>query len=289
MSGIAALNTTPLAELLAVADTKWVLGHWYIKVMHNGRSVGDFTSLAGIVQEELGQTRSMFRYIEDEANLASGYLEHGREANEIRSMHILDRPPTGWGDFIVTMALAESASLSLCEAIADQLSPEDELNGLLKKIFQEEYFHELLSRGWLQTLAGLDLAGAQAALNGETGRLVGAFQWFGWEGGGGNGSGSLSKAARMKCEKKILSMLSEGGTCDTGAVTEAAENARRMKADGWDEVRHRPSTTAIPAALWEFMVPTSAAALLARRPRDIAFDDDFSTAGKDFDEYVQEG
>lgn len=286
--GTDALNDAPLPDLLAVADSKWVLGHWYIKVMHNGRSVADFASLAGIIQEELGQTRSLFRYIENKANLEPGCLEHGRDVRDIRSMQVLDRPPLGWGDFIMTMAIVEAATLSVGEAISQQLSPTDELNGLLRKIFQEEYFHELLSRGWLKTLSGADLDGALAALNADSGRLVAAFAWFGPALDGGNGSGLVWSASRSAFAAKMKSLISEIAPDRAGAVAAAEDSARKMKAN-WDATRHRPQNSVIPATLWEFMVPTSKAALLARRPRDIAFDDDFSTAGKDFDEYVEEG
>lgn len=279
--GIDALGRTPLADLLAVADTKWVLGHWYIKVMHNGRSVADFSSLAGIVQEELGQTRSIFRYLEEAAELQPGTLEHGREAHEIRSMHVLDRPPSGWGDFIATMAVAELATLSLCDVIAERLTPEEELRGLLDKVFQEEYFHELLVRGWLQTLTGDDLTASRAALSGD--RLVGAFAWF------GQGGGPVFDAARSGFETRLRDVLGESGVGDGEVVAKALDQAQRTAWDRWDGLRQRPSDTALPTELWEFMVPTSEAALMARRPRDVALEDDFSTAGKSFDEYVQEG
>ena len=35
-----------LGELLCISDSKWVLGHWYVKVIPNGRSVPDFSSMA---------------------------------------------------------------------------------------------------------------------------------------------------------------------------------------------------------------------------------------------------
>jgi len=36
------------ADLLCIADSNWVLGHWYTNCMLNGRELTDFTSMAGI-------------------------------------------------------------------------------------------------------------------------------------------------------------------------------------------------------------------------------------------------
>ena len=38
-------------ELLCVADSKWVLGHWYIKLIQNGRSLTDFNAFAAMAQD----------------------------------------------------------------------------------------------------------------------------------------------------------------------------------------------------------------------------------------------
>ena len=44
-------------------------------------------------------------------------------------------------------------------------------------------------------------------------------------------------------------------------------------ATDWDAERRRPIGSALPAGLWEFMVPTSDEAQLARRPLAISVED----------------
>ena len=66
-----------IGEMLCIADTDWVLGHWYIKVMLNGRSLTDCSAFAGMAQDTLGHTRAMFRYLEDELDLPEHQLECG--------------------------------------------------------------------------------------------------------------------------------------------------------------------------------------------------------------------
>ena len=43
--------------------------------------------------------------------------------------------------------------------------------------------------------------------------------------------------------------------------------------ENWDSERRRPQGSSMPAELWEFMVPTSEAAKLARRPLAVSIED----------------
>ena len=72
-----------IADMLCIADTDWVLGHWYIKVMLNGRSLTDCTAFAGMAQDTLGHTRAMFRFLEEELNLPEHQLEFGRDRDQL--------------------------------------------------------------------------------------------------------------------------------------------------------------------------------------------------------------
>ena len=80
-------------ELLCIADSSWVLGHWYINCMLNGRELTDFTSMAGIAEEKLGHARALFRFMEEYYGLPEYQLEFARQADEIHAMELLDAPP----------------------------------------------------------------------------------------------------------------------------------------------------------------------------------------------------
>ena len=82
------LKKTLINELLCLADSKWKLGHWYIKVMMNSRTLTDATSFAGMSQDELGHTRALFRMMEEVLGLPEHQLEFGRSANRIHDMHL---------------------------------------------------------------------------------------------------------------------------------------------------------------------------------------------------------
>ena len=102
-------DQTVLAEMLCLADTKWVLGHWYAKIILNGRTVPDFSSMAGMAQDELGHTRAIMNYLEQSNGLPEHQLEFGRRVDQIHNMQLLDQAPTSWADFVVTVYLAEHA------------------------------------------------------------------------------------------------------------------------------------------------------------------------------------
>ena len=75
-----------MSELICLADTEWVLGHWYIKNIKNGRSIPDFSSMAAIGQDELGHTRALFRFLEDFRDLPEFQLEFGRSADQVHNL-----------------------------------------------------------------------------------------------------------------------------------------------------------------------------------------------------------
>ena len=80
------------ADLLCIADSNWVLGHWYTNCMLNGRELTDFTSMAGIAEDKLGHVRAVFRFMEEHFDLPEYQLEFGRDASQIHSCLLYTSP-----------------------------------------------------------------------------------------------------------------------------------------------------------------------------------------------------
>ena len=136
-------------DLLAIADTKLVLGNWYAECVMNGRSLPDFAGILGMCTANYGHTRAIFQYL---AAHGRDYaeLERGRGPDDIRSMNLLDEAPKGWEDFIVSTWLAE---LSTWMMISGFLKHEDRaIAGLAKKVGEETYFHLKYAQGWLRII-----------------------------------------------------------------------------------------------------------------------------------------
>lgn len=104
-----ALNPGVEADLLAIADTKLVLGNWYAECVMNGRSLPDFAGMLGMCTANYGHTRAIYQHL---AKHGHDYvrLERGRGAEAIHAMNLLDEAPGGWEDFITTTWLAELAT-----------------------------------------------------------------------------------------------------------------------------------------------------------------------------------
>ena len=99
-------------DLLAIADTKLVLGNWYAECTMNGRSLPDFAAILGMCTANYGHTRAIYQYLAAHGH-DYDYLERGRGPEDICSSNLLDEAPAGWEDFIVSTWLAELSTWML--------------------------------------------------------------------------------------------------------------------------------------------------------------------------------
>ncbi len=244
-----------LAELLCISDTKWVLGHWYIKVIPNGHSVPDFASMAGMAQDELGQTRAMMDYLEQSFELPENQLEFGRGSDEIHNMEVLDKAPQSWGDFVVTAFLTEQAMWSALEGFVG--SSNKAVSNMCTKFAEEGYFHRLYIDGWLSAFTDEE---REDAIKAMPERLKLARQWFEF------GSEDLQKAGMRPWSAGECKEHFELGVKNLEKALQIELPETADKADNWDSRRRRPAGSAMPAGLWEYVLPTTEAAQMARRP-----------------------
>ena len=136
-------------DLLALADTKLVLGNWYAECVMNGRSLPDFAAILGMCTSNYGHTRAIYQYLAAHGHDYE-HLERGRGPKEIHSANLLDKAPTGWEDFIVSTWLAELSTWMLASGF---LNHEDRaVAGIAKKIGEETYFHLKYAQGWFQII-----------------------------------------------------------------------------------------------------------------------------------------
>ncbi|MFK7732956.1 MAG: Phenylacetic acid catabolic protein [Pseudomonadales bacterium] len=261
-----------LSEMLCLADTDWVLGHWYIKVMMNGRSLTDCSSFAGIAQNSLGHTRAMFRFLEEELNFPEHQLEFGRGVDKIHDMSMLSAPPESWGDFVVSALLAEAAIWRMLSTFKE--SSEPEISGMVKHFGKELYFHRLALHGWLKAAEDSERDNIR---NSVLERAPQVLAWFGSKEQSDNDpliqegirSSSVWDARLGFVEDTLSKFLAEFGVSDEQLSAMLGQN----NDDNWDERRRKPKDAEIPATLWEFMIPTDADTISLRRPLAVSIDD----------------
>ena len=276
MSYPAEVTAALRGELLCIADSNWVLGHWYVNCMLNGRELTDFTSMAGIAEEKLGHARALFRFMEEYYGLPEHQLEFARPADGIHSMALLDAPPENWADFILTLYLADRALWRFSATLRKgNFAP---AANLITRFGEEAYFHQLCIDGWLKALDDGERRDLAAAL---PTRLPPALQWFdGAEPDPLTAAGIRTEplaSARKRLEADVRN-LGESVPSVSGAIPAGAfDNAEPVP---WDARRRRPRGSALPPRLWESIVPTNEAAKLARRPLAVSIDDNIDLFGK---------
>lgn len=259
-----------ISELLCLADSKWKLGHWYIKVMLNSRTLTDATAFAGMSQDELGHTRALFRMMEEVLDLPEHQLEFGRSSEQLHDMELLDRPPRNRGDFYLCAFLAEAALWRFLATFKEGSLPE--LANLVTHFGKETYFHRLNIDGWFKTLTPEEIDDITDAL---AQRLPQVLPWFGHP---EQADPLLDARIRMTSMQEARSLFIEEVlnklTTQLGFDHELAAGLLDVaEHENWDSERRRPQGSSMPAELWEFMVPTSEAAKLARRPLAVSIED----------------
>ena len=259
-----------LDELLCIADSDWVLGHWYIKVMLNGRSLPDCTAFAGMGQDSLGHTRAIFRFLEDQLDLPEHQLEFGRTPEQLHDMEVLSGPPQNWGDFLVTALLAESAIWRLLSTFLD--SQHAELAGMVKHFGKELYFHRLSLEGWIAATDEEERRDMRASLRVRAPLIA---SWF-------TEVSDPDPLLRSGVRTVSMAEAGDGFRTDVVEVLTASEivGADELNAlltptatDAWDTPRRKSVGAAVPATLWEFMIPTDEDTKALRRPLTVSVDD----------------
>ena len=261
-----------ISEMLCIADTDWVLGHWYIKVMLNGRSLTDCTAFAGMAQDTLGHTRAIFRYLEEELELPEHQLEFGRDREQLHDMQMLSEPPENWGDFLVSAFLAEIAVWRMLNTFKD--SSVADVKGMVKHFGKELYFHRIGLEGWLKAADEEDRADMRTAV---VKRAPQVLAWF------DNRDRSTTDVllqemvrsnsvwdARLGFVEDSLGKLTAALGMSDEELTAIMEKAPEGE---WDPVRRRTAGTSLPDTLWEFMIPTDKVTVALRRPLAVSIDD----------------
>jgi len=263
-------NNALKSELLCIADSKWVLGHWYIKVMMNARTLNDATAFAAMSADELGHTRALFRYMEQVFKLPEMQLEFGRPVDKIHNMEMLDAAPTSWGDFVLTAFLAEAAIWQLVKGFSN--SSNQAIATMVEQFGEEGYFHRLNIDGWLKGLTESEKAELIAAL---PHRLSLAVNWFGEASQTDpllqEGVRTTSvRDARQEFVEIVTNTLEDSAGIESAVVNDCISNENTAS---FDALRRRTAGTAMPAELWEYVVPTNEAAQMTRRPLAVQVDD----------------
>jgi ring-1,2-phenylacetyl-CoA epoxidase subunit PaaC len=223
--------------VLALADSKRLLGYRYAEWMLGAPELETGIACASMAQDEWGHARLLYALLKEFNEDVDG-LEHGRQPDAYHSMEVLDNPVASWPELVAVMVLVDGAVSMQIEALRS--SSYEPLRQRVEKVLDEEKFHAAHGAAWFRSLAGGPDA-AREALTREANRILPrVLAWFGPD----------SDRARTLREYAVVSDAGSGlrtrfvkrvSDLLAGAGMDADEADRADDAEGFDEARRRTS------------------------------------------------
>ncbi|MHC3438229.1 Phenylacetic acid catabolic protein [Natrialbaceae archaeon A-gly3] len=131
----------------AITDTKLVLGHRSAQWCLTGPSLEDDIGGASAAQEEIGHFRQLVSELASQGR-DEAWLNGQRDPEEFNNAACLDRIEGEWPVYVASVAPADRAAWYMLEAI-----DRDDLDGLITKMGEDEYFHLEYHDARLEALA----------------------------------------------------------------------------------------------------------------------------------------
>lgn len=224
--------------ILALADSKRLLGMRYANWMLGAPELETGIACASMAQDEWGHARLLYALLKDFDEDVE-QLEHGREPGEYANMELLDRAPDSWAELVTLMALADAALTVQFEALSECCYPP--LKQRVEKLCEEERFHAAHGAAWFRRLA----SGADSRVALESAATAAAeplLRWFGPD----------SEQARTLVDEQVMdaagSDLRERFLTRVAPLLDVvalADHYRGLQPDftDFDPARHRPANT----------------------------------------------
>ena len=230
------------ALLLALADSKRVLGLRYSDRMLGAPTLEAGIAASSMAQDEWGHARLTYALLGDFGDDPKA-LEHERAAAEYRSHPALDAGFGSWADMIAAGLLVDTALAAQYSALAEsRYSP---AHNRVQKMLDEERFHFQYAAGWTRRMA--TVPGVRAELAASLRRyLPEALRWLGDDDAPATRrlveEGLVTagpKELRAHFLARVAPLLAETGLAEDAGLTAAGEYAGTLEWGGWDEATRR--------------------------------------------------
>jgi ring-1,2-phenylacetyl-CoA epoxidase subunit PaaC len=162
--------------ILVLADSKRLLGMRYGQWILGAPELEAGIACASMAQDEWGHARLLYALLKDFGEDVD-HLEHGRSADEYRSIDALDREPESWPALVTINALVDTALTVQLEALAR--SSYTPLRQRVQKLIEEESFHHAHAAAWFRRIAGSGDAGRSHMRAAVERVLPAVLRWFG--------------------------------------------------------------------------------------------------------------
>lgn len=139
------------ALIARLADNKRFLGRNYADWCSGAPTLESAVAAAAMAQDELGHARALYPLLKTLNPSADARQLEPETRTEFTRLSLLDRPFSGWVDFIAANVLTDGALTVIFEAA--QSSTYEPLAGRARKALQEEALHAIHGASWLRRLA----------------------------------------------------------------------------------------------------------------------------------------
>lgn len=230
--------------LLALADSKRLLGIRYSDCMLGSPSLESGIAASSMAQDEWGHGRLTYALLSDFGDDPK-HLEHAREAVEYHSMERLDRPFDSWPRMIAAALVLDSALSVQFEALAS--SRYTPARNRVQKLLDEELLHHQYAAGWVHRLARSQVA--DALVEEVAAMLPDALRWFGPPDADGaaalrreglvTGTPDDQRAQLLERIAPVLDQVGLAGRIGLRSRGDAWLADTDLSWDGWDDARRR--------------------------------------------------
>jgi len=136
--------------ILALADSKRLLGTRYAEWILGSPELETGIACASMAQDEFGHGRLLYALLKEFGDDVDR-LEHGREPAEYCNIEALDRAPESWPELVAVNAFVDAALTVQLRALTD--SSYAPLRQRVGKLLDEEAFHAVHAAAWCRRLA----------------------------------------------------------------------------------------------------------------------------------------
>lgn len=165
--------------LLALADTKLLLGYHYGEWTFGPPALEAAIASCSLSQTELGHVRLLHAILRNHYGDDPDRLVEDRNPQEFANIAYLDRPIPDWPGVVAANYVVDLAITCVLHAMKD--SAFKPLGMSIGKMLDEERYHIHHGRGWLRTLATKGDAEREAVESSVSRALAAAIEWFGPE------------------------------------------------------------------------------------------------------------
>lgn len=136
--------------LLALADSKRILGIRYSDWLLGAPSLEMGIAAASMAQDEWGHARLLYAMLKD-VDLDPMVVEYQRSDGEYCSMDCLDEPFQDWAAVIAAVVVVDGALATALQALEN--GSYEPARGRIGKMLEEEAFHRDLGAAWFRRIA----------------------------------------------------------------------------------------------------------------------------------------